>query len=92
MASIEELKARVEELEQQLAGARKEYNDARIAEHPLKVGDIIENRKGNRGQVVGHGIGFGEPYALYKKFLKGGQLGATARQTYSWDRWEKVSP
>jgi hypothetical protein len=87
MSDIATLEQRVEVAQAELNTARAALNKALIAAHPTKVGDILIDKKGRRGQVDAVHISYGCPRPMVRLFKKDGSLGKRVTTVYSWDGW-----
>jgi hypothetical protein len=90
MSNIDDLKRKVQSLQDQLRAATEAYNAARIFEYEIKVGQIFTDKKGRRGEVVRHIIRYGEIQPVLRLFKKDGSLGEHRVDMYRWDHWTLV--
>jgi hypothetical protein len=88
MSTIDDLKAKVDRLRDQLRDAQKSYNDARIAEYPIKPGQVFINKKGQRGQVINLEVHYGRITPILGLFNKDGTLGARESVMNHWLEWK----
>jgi len=99
MADIAGLEARVTSLTNELKRATAELTEARIAESPIKIGDIFVRQKSwgygrnaktteQRGRVFG--FSNNGKHVMLQLLKKDGSDSLNTRPMYSWDDWKKV--
>lgn len=87
MSTIDDLKAKVTRLRDQLAAAQAAYDNARIAEHPIQPGQIFVDRKGRRGQVSRLAVTYDEVQPMIRFLKNDGTPGLREKAMYRWDEW-----
>jgi hypothetical protein len=90
MSTVEDLGNKVKRLKDQLREAQASYDAARIAEYPVKIGQIYKNRKGQRGQVTKIYVRYDTVCALISFFKVDGTVGLRSKEMHDWDKWELV--
>jgi len=88
MVNIEELQARVDQLQSELNVATMELEDAQIAAHPIKVGNRLTSNKGTEVEVTKVDPRWQRMVLFGRKVLKSGKLHKDQHQLYSWEGWK----
>lgn len=90
MSALDDLKAKVTRLRDQLKEAESAYDAALVAASPFRVGQVYANSKGRRGTVcrIDANRYSHNAVPVFQLHRKDGSLGVKRTPMYSWHGWK----